>query len=390
MQIPMSDVSLISTTNARFNNRLDNTMIDPLNADGSLEPGFYRSLNQDYGHDFKPTFYDPFEVKHRRRTTRAQFKVLEKTFQENPKPSATIRRMLAQRLNMTPRGVQVWFQNRRAKAKLQSQQDKQRGSELGSSCEDCSSGKDAWTAPIKDCGSFVDHEFQHLPIYNNTHINPNYFSYGHSSHTKTFYSNGGPMISASQQKKFEPVHFMSNESFPGFQLHEHSHLRAAFTSLHDESPSNALLRRNSCPANMISSILPMHMLQQCPLPKLSGNNYLSSSEIPPKMRRWSTVNTGFMADQEQMSYMNSMPQSSEAYSASCAISPGFPSWEVDSASSVSSSPSCLQLSMSPGASSPGATAATTPLPLSFSGPIQANNTINLSQLQCAIDSFSVE
>ncbi|KAI9280620.1 homeobox domain-containing protein, partial [Umbelopsis sp. AD052] len=63
----------------------------------------------------------------RRRTTRAQFKVLEKTFQENPKPSATIRRMLAQRLNMTPRGVQVWFQNRRAKAKLQSQQDKQRG-----------------------------------------------------------------------------------------------------------------------------------------------------------------------------------------------------------------------------------------------------------------------
>ncbi|KAG2180494.1 hypothetical protein INT44_003498 [Umbelopsis vinacea] len=73
--------------------------------------------------DFKPTFYNPFEIKHRRRTSRAQFKVLERTFMENPKPSAAVRRILAQKLNMTPRGVQVWFQNRRAKAKLQKQQD---------------------------------------------------------------------------------------------------------------------------------------------------------------------------------------------------------------------------------------------------------------------------
>jgi hypothetical protein len=69
--------------------------------------------------DFRPTFYNPFEIKHRRRTSRAQLKVLEKSFSENPKPNATIRRILAQRLDMTPRGVQIWFQNRRAKAKLQ-------------------------------------------------------------------------------------------------------------------------------------------------------------------------------------------------------------------------------------------------------------------------------
>ncbi|KAF1802026.1 homeobox domain-containing protein, partial [Mucor lusitanicus] len=55
--------------------------------------------------------------KHRRRTSRAQFKVLEKTFLENPKPNAAVRRWLAQKLVMTPRGVQVWFQNRRAKEK---------------------------------------------------------------------------------------------------------------------------------------------------------------------------------------------------------------------------------------------------------------------------------
>lgn len=69
------------------------------------------------GDDFRPTFYNPFEIKHRRRTSRAQFKVLEKTFLENPKPNAAIRRWLAQKLVMTPRGVQVWFQNRRAKEK---------------------------------------------------------------------------------------------------------------------------------------------------------------------------------------------------------------------------------------------------------------------------------
>ncbi|KAI8378043.1 uncharacterized protein BYT42DRAFT_614671 [Radiomyces spectabilis] len=72
--------------------------------------------------DFTPTFYNPFEIKHRRRTSRDQFKVLEKTFLDNPKPNATVRRWLAQKLSMTPRGVQVWFQNRRAKAKTQRQQ----------------------------------------------------------------------------------------------------------------------------------------------------------------------------------------------------------------------------------------------------------------------------
>ncbi|ORX95944.1 Homeodomain-like protein, partial [Basidiobolus meristosporus CBS 931.73] len=55
--------------------------------------------------------------KHRKRTTKSQFRVLERAFQENPKPNNAVRRTLAQELSMTPRGVQVWFQNRRAKAK---------------------------------------------------------------------------------------------------------------------------------------------------------------------------------------------------------------------------------------------------------------------------------
>lgn len=102
---------------------------------------FYQSPNG----EFKPTFYNPFEVKHRRRTSRSQFKILERAFMENCKPSAVVRKALAQELNMSARSIQVWFQNRRAKLKtmvktgkmteqqmmeyLQSQQTQQQGDE---------------------------------------------------------------------------------------------------------------------------------------------------------------------------------------------------------------------------------------------------------------------
>jgi len=66
-----------------------------------------------------PSFYDPFQVKHRRRTSKKQFSILEKAFNENPKPNTATRRDLAEKLKMPVRGVQVWFQNRRAKDKAQ-------------------------------------------------------------------------------------------------------------------------------------------------------------------------------------------------------------------------------------------------------------------------------
>lgn len=61
--------------------------------------------------------YRPNEVKHRKRTTRQQLKVLEETFKTTQKPDANVRKALAAQLDMTPRNVQVWFQNRRAKDK---------------------------------------------------------------------------------------------------------------------------------------------------------------------------------------------------------------------------------------------------------------------------------
>ncbi|KAL4074227.1 hypothetical protein J3A83DRAFT_2701344 [Scleroderma citrinum] len=61
--------------------------------------------------------YIPNEVKHRKRTSRAQLKVLEEVFRKDTKPNAALRKKLAAELDMGPRAVQVWFQNRRAKDK---------------------------------------------------------------------------------------------------------------------------------------------------------------------------------------------------------------------------------------------------------------------------------
>lgn len=56
--------------------------------------------------------------KKRTRTTSDQLRILQKAFNVDPMPSATARIALAKKLGMSPRAVQVWFQNRRAKGKL--------------------------------------------------------------------------------------------------------------------------------------------------------------------------------------------------------------------------------------------------------------------------------
>ncbi|PFH50882.1 hypothetical protein AMATHDRAFT_3515 [Amanita thiersii Skay4041] len=69
--------------------------------------------------DFRAFYpYTPNEVKHRKRTTSTQLRALENVFKRDTKPNAALRNQLAEQLKMTPRGVQVWFQNRRAKEKL--------------------------------------------------------------------------------------------------------------------------------------------------------------------------------------------------------------------------------------------------------------------------------
>lgn len=60
--------------------------------------------------DFRTFYpYTPNEVKHRKRTTSAQLKILENVFKRDTKPNAALRNELAMQLDMTPRGVQVCF-----------------------------------------------------------------------------------------------------------------------------------------------------------------------------------------------------------------------------------------------------------------------------------------
>jgi hypothetical protein len=53
----------------------------------------------------------------RSKTTPDQLRILMDEFQREPMPNATTRQTLAARLDMTPRSVQIWFQNMRAKVK---------------------------------------------------------------------------------------------------------------------------------------------------------------------------------------------------------------------------------------------------------------------------------
>ncbi|KAK0543361.1 hypothetical protein OC846_004500 [Tilletia horrida] len=92
-----------------------------------------------YGFNHPPNqpvhYLNPFEVKHRRRTTKGQFRVLEGTFKENPKPNANVRKALAAQLDMPGRAVQIWFQNRRAKAKAQAKKEEQASRERAATAE---------------------------------------------------------------------------------------------------------------------------------------------------------------------------------------------------------------------------------------------------------------
>ncbi|KAI9097334.1 homeobox domain-containing protein, partial [Phlyctochytrium arcticum] len=55
--------------------------------------------------------------KKRVRTTATQLAILQQAFMADPMPSAAVRASVAERLGMTSRSVQVWFQNKRAKLK---------------------------------------------------------------------------------------------------------------------------------------------------------------------------------------------------------------------------------------------------------------------------------
>lgn len=62
---------------------------------------------------------DEAPKKKRTRTTPDQLRILQKAFSTDPMPNSSARLTLAKKLGMNARAVQVWFQNRRAKEKLE-------------------------------------------------------------------------------------------------------------------------------------------------------------------------------------------------------------------------------------------------------------------------------
>ncbi|KAH9942271.1 uncharacterized protein BXZ73DRAFT_74556 [Epithele typhae] len=118
--------------------------------------------------------YTPNEVKHRKRTTRSQLKVLEDVYTYDTKPNASLRKSLAQELEMTPRGVQVWFQNRRAKTK---QQLKKKEAQTAAAAKGASASTDTLpeqpvTAALDDCDDELKDEDAPSPALPATPLPP--------------------------------------------------------------------------------------------------------------------------------------------------------------------------------------------------------------------------
>ncbi|KAA1471702.1 hypothetical protein DENSPDRAFT_850398 [Dentipellis sp. KUC8613] len=80
--------------------------------------------------------YIPGAVKTRKRTSPQQLTVLENVFTEDQKPDTALRKHLAEELNMSSREVQVWFQNRRAKAKKTAEKERIASKTESSPCKE--------------------------------------------------------------------------------------------------------------------------------------------------------------------------------------------------------------------------------------------------------------
>ncbi|CAG8468160.1 9420_t:CDS:2 [Ambispora gerdemannii] len=87
----------------------------------STSPPSTNSFHQ-YDHQQSAAYHR--QVKRRRRLNEEETNILMEVFRENNKPDPATRSQLAQRLNMSSRAIQVWFQNRRAKVKRNANESK--------------------------------------------------------------------------------------------------------------------------------------------------------------------------------------------------------------------------------------------------------------------------
>ncbi|KAJ9065811.1 hypothetical protein DSO57_1015639 [Entomophthora muscae] len=75
--------------------------------------GLPHLVTEPYSRPYQPTF--PLKPQQRQRMTAHQTLALEITFRRTHFPSSSARHYLAAQLNLSPRKIQIWFQNRRQK-----------------------------------------------------------------------------------------------------------------------------------------------------------------------------------------------------------------------------------------------------------------------------------
>ncbi|GAA6060537.1 hypothetical protein JCM10212_006901 [Sporobolomyces blumeae] len=92
--------------------------------------------------DSAGTAENPLIPKRRRRTTPAELAILEDEFRLNQRPDQGERAKIAQRLGMTSRAIQVWYQNRRQKEKKESSSNAGSGQSSSVASGDLSSPRD--------------------------------------------------------------------------------------------------------------------------------------------------------------------------------------------------------------------------------------------------------
>ncbi|GAA5987691.1 hypothetical protein JCM5350_008071 [Sporobolomyces pararoseus] len=141
----------------------------PSTSNGSILPPLPPALptSQDLertGHNSVGTAENPLIPKRRRRTSPTELAILEEEYQRNQRPDQPERAKIAQRLGMTNRAIQVWYQNRRQKDKKDSSSSNA-GSSRGSSVAsgDLSSPKDLDGVTLSFSSSPVPSP--HFPLY---------------------------------------------------------------------------------------------------------------------------------------------------------------------------------------------------------------------------------
>jgi len=107
------EISLESSDFSQEENREEESEDVEISED---ENEVYGSLKRRNNYDLS-TINEVSQPRKRQRTTPEQLEVLEKVYENEKLPNSDLRKELAVQLGMTPRRVQVWFQNKRAKEK---------------------------------------------------------------------------------------------------------------------------------------------------------------------------------------------------------------------------------------------------------------------------------